>query len=152
MPVTSFLLGGRLIRRWGAAAVIALGLCLFAAGFVVLAAGVGPAPDATIVVAGMMLAGVGVGLAYPTAMAAATSVLPTSSFATGSGVVNMTRQAALAVGVALVVAMVGRAQEPAARLLAFERAWWVMAAILLLGLVPLRLFPRRPGLLLARGA
>ena len=152
VPVTSFLLGGRLIRRWGPVAVIALGLGLFAAGFVLLALRVGLVPDAASVVAGMVLAGIGIGLAFPTTMAAATSVLPVSSFATGSGVVNMTRQAALAVGVALFVAIVGPAQDPAARLVAFERAWWTMAAILALGLVPLRLFPRRQPSLLAQKA
>lgn len=143
VPVTSFLLGGRLIRRWGSGRVIALGIGLFAAGFGYFALRVGLRPDVGAIVPGMMVAGVGIGLAYPAAMAAATSVLPASSFATGSGVVSMVRQAALAVGVAVFVAIVGTAQGPAAHLAAFERAWWAMAVILALGLAPLALFPRR---------
>ncbi len=143
VPVTSFLLGGRLIRRWGAAAVIAVGIGLFAAAFAFLALRVGSRPDVMAVLPGMLLAGIGIGLAYPATMAAATSVLPASSFATGSGVVNMTRQAALAIGVALFVALVGSAGDAATRLAAFGRGWWVMVAVLLLGLPPLLLFPRR---------
>ncbi len=145
VPVTSFLLGGRLIRRWGSAKVIALGICLFAAGFAFFALRVGLHPDALTILPGMLLAGVGIGMTYPASMAAATSVLPTSSFATGSGVVNMMRQAALAVGVALFVAIIGTVQDAPARLAAFERAWWVMVVVLLLGFLPLLLFPRRQG-------
>jgi hypothetical protein len=46
-------------------------------------------------------------LPLPTLMGLGTSMLPGSSFATGSGVINMVRQIGLAVGVAIFVAIVG---------------------------------------------
>ena len=63
-------------------------------------------------VAGMALFGIGVGLTFPTLMGVGTTALPASSLSTGSGVINMTRQAALAIGVALFVAIVGAADSP----------------------------------------
>jgi hypothetical protein len=68
--------------------------------------------------------------------------LPVSSFATGSGVINMIRQAALAIGVAIFVAVVGAPASQAERLVAFHRGWWIMAAITGLSLIPTFLFIR----------
>jgi hypothetical protein len=48
----------------------------------------------------------------------------------------MIRQASLAVGVALFVAIVGTPGSPAARLAAFHRGWWIFVGIVLVGLVP----------------
>ena len=62
--------------------------------------------------------------------------LPPSSFATGSGVVNMIRQTGMAIGVAILVALVGGGGAPTEQLHAFHLAWWVMAAITALGLAP----------------
>ncbi len=64
------------------------------------------------------------------------AALPPSSFSTGSGVINMIRQSALAVGVAIFVAVAGSASSPAERLAAFHRGWWIMAAVTALGLIP----------------
>lgn len=137
VPITSLAVAGRLIKRIGSAAVIALGVALFAAGIVWWAATIGLAPDATTAVIGIVLVGAGVGLTYPTLMGAGTAALPPSSFATGSGILNMTRQTALALGVALFVAIVDTPHTPIERLAAFDRGWWVVAAVVLLSLVPL---------------
>jgi hypothetical protein len=51
------------------------------------------------------------------------------------GVVNMVRQAAIAVDVAIFVAVVASPGSSVARLAAFHRGWWVMTAITALGLV-----------------
>jgi EmrB/QacA subfamily drug resistance transporter len=139
VPVTSFLVAGRLIARFGAAAVLALGILLFALGFVWFATVPGLTPSMADALVGMLLTGTGVGLTYPTLMGVGTGALPPSSFATGSGVLNMTRQTCLAVGVALLVAILGAPQSPLARLDAFDRAWWAMAGITLLSVVPLML-------------
>ena len=136
VPITSLLLAGRLIGRFGVAPVLVAGVAFFVAGLVVWATMIGPEPNVIAFVAGIMATGVGVGLTFPTLMGAGTSALPPSSFATGSGVINMVRQSALAVGVALFVAVIAAAQTPAQRLAAFHTGWWLMAAITALALVP----------------
>jgi hypothetical protein len=81
-------------------------------------------------------------LILPTLMGFGTSALPASSLATGSGVINMVRQIGFAVGVAMFVAIVGSPGSAEAHIAAFRLAWWVMAAVTALGLVPLLLFRR----------
>ena len=142
VPVTSLLLAGRLIKRIGAGWVTALGIVLFAAGMAWFAAVLGLAPSMPAALVGMAFLGIGVGLTYPTLMGAGTAALPPSSFATGSGILNMTRQTALALGVAIFVAILGTPQGPVQRLAAFDRAWWVIAGVTLLGLLPLGLLRR----------
>jgi hypothetical protein len=75
-------------------------------------------------------------------MGVGTSSLPPSSFATGSGVINMIRQAFLAIGVAIFVAIIGSPVSPVARETAFHKGWWVTAAIAALGLFPTFFFIR----------
>jgi len=57
--------------------------------------------------------------------------------------VNMIRQTGMAIGVAMLVALVGGGGAPTERLHAFHLAWWVMAAITAVGFAPLMLF-RKP--------
>jgi hypothetical protein len=136
VPITSLFLAGRLIARFGAAPVITGGILFFAAGSAYWATVIGLEPSALLVVVGMVPTGIGVGLAFPTLMGVSASGLPSSSFATGSGVINMIRQAALAVGVAMFVAIIGSPASPAERVVAFRRGWWVMVVIVALGLIP----------------
>jgi hypothetical protein len=96
----------------------------------------GVEPNAALVVAGMIPTGIGVGLTFPTLMGVGMAGLPSSSFATGSGVINMIRQAALAIGVAIFVAIVGSPATLDERVGRFHLGWSVMALIVLLGLVP----------------
>ncbi|WMT78685.1 MFS transporter [Bradyrhizobium sp. Ash2021] len=136
VPITSLLFAGRLIKRFGPAPVITAGIVFFAAGLICWASAIRLEPNAVFVVLGMIPTGIGVGLTFPTLMGVSAAALPPSSFATGSGVINMIRQAALAVGVAIFVAIIGSPASPAERLAAFHRGWWVMAAITALGLIP----------------
>ena len=145
VPVTSLLLVGRLIARFGAAAVVAAGLLVFAAGVIVWAVLAGPEPSLTFAVLCVIPSGIGVGLTLPTLMGLGTSALPASSFATGSGVINMIRQIGFAIGVAIFVALVGSTGSAEAHRAAFRFAWGVMAAITALGLIPLVLRPRKAG-------
>jgi MFS family permease len=142
VPLCSFLVAGRLIRRFGPAAVVSLGLVAFAAGLAWWARATTLQPDYSSVLGGMLLTGAGVGLTLPTLMASAAGSLPPPSFATGSAVVNMIRQIGLAVGVAVLVVVLGTPGTPAAALAAFHRGWEVAAAIALAGLVPTLLFLR----------
>ena len=136
VPVTSLFFAGRLIARFGAGAVITTGIIVFMLSFVWWATALGLEPNFALAVIGIVPAHIGVGLTFPTLMGVSTSSLPPSSFATGSGVINMIRQAALAIGVALFVALLGSPVSAAARLQAFQQAWWIMAAITALGLIP----------------
>jgi EmrB/QacA subfamily drug resistance transporter len=136
VPITSLLFSARLIARFGTAAVVTAGILFFVAGLGCWATLIGAEPNALLVAMGMIPTGIGVGLTFPTLMGIGTSALPSSSFATGSGVINMIRQAALAVGVAIFVAIVGSPASPMERLAAFHRGWWITAAIAALGLIP----------------
>jgi EmrB/QacA subfamily drug resistance transporter len=136
VPITSLLFAGRLIARFGAAAVITAGVLFFSAGLAAWATLISAEPNVALVVLGMIPTGIGVGLTFPTLMGVSAASLPPSSFATGSGVINMIRQAALAVGVAMFVAIIGSPISPAERVVAFHRGWWIMAVITLLALVP----------------
>ena len=144
VPITSLFFGSRLIARFGPAAVIVAGIVAFAAGLIAWATLFRAEPDVVIALIGIMLTGTGVGLTFPTVMGAGTAALPSSSFATGSGVINMIRQAALAVGVAIFVAVVGQPVGVNAQIQAFHLAWWILAGITLISAVPALLLIRRP--------
>src|SRR5258705_1431323 len=106
---TALLLAERLIKRFGSGVVIAIGASFFATGMLWFALFAGLNPDYLVdFFPGLVLIGVGVGLALPTMMASATSELPPENFATGSAVVNMLRQVGLAIGVAGLLAGLGK--------------------------------------------
>ena len=142
VPIVSLLIAGRLIQRFGPAPVIAAGLLSFAAGSAWWAMAASLEPSYATVIGGMALIGAGTGLCLPTMMGTATGALPASSFATGSGVINMIRQTGMAVGVAAFVAIIGTPGSLLERLVAFRHAWWAMAAVVALGLVPALLLRR----------
>jgi MFS family permease len=134
VPLFSFLIAGRLIERFGPGLVIAAGSTIFAAGMTWMALAAGLRPDYVgDVLGGLILTGIGVGLTLPTMMATAAASLPPTSFATGSAVVNMLRQVGLAVGVAVLIAVLGTPGSPAAVLAAYQRGWIVTAAVALSG-------------------
>jgi hypothetical protein len=58
-------------------------------------------------------------------------------------VINMIRQTGMAIGVAMLVAIVGGGGAPVERLHAFHLAWWAMAAVTAVGFAPLVLL-RKP--------
>jgi EmrB/QacA subfamily drug resistance transporter len=138
VPLISFGVAGHLIRRYGSAAVVSAGSLCFSAGLAWWALAVTSAPDyVSGVLGGMLLSGVGVGLTLPTLMASAAASLPPHSFATGSAVINMIRQTGLALGVAILVAVLETAAvHHAPRLAAYQYAWWLAAAISAAGIVP----------------
>jgi MFS family permease len=145
VPLFSFLVAGRLIARFGPGLVIAAGSSIFAAGAAWWALAAGLVPDyAGEMLGGMLLTGIGVGLTLPTLMATGASSLPPQSFATGSAVVNMLRQVGLAIGVAVLIAVLGSPASPAATLDAYDRGSWVIVAVAFAGgLIGLALL-RRP--------
>jgi EmrB/QacA subfamily drug resistance transporter len=145
VPFMAFVVVGRLVTRYGPALVIGLGSLTFGAGVSWWALAIGSRPNyVSGVLGGMILTGLGVGLTLPTLMATASSCLPPPSFATGSAVINMIRQTGLAVGVAVLVAVLGTTEPGGLELDAFRRAWWVTAAIAFAGIVPAVTLLRHP--------
>jgi EmrB/QacA subfamily drug resistance transporter len=146
VPIFSFGVAGWLIRRFGPGAVIAAGAVIFAVGSAWWAAAVTIRPDyVSGQLGGMILTGIGVGLTLPTFMATGASSLPPSSFATGSAVINMLRQVGLAVGVAVLVAVLGTPHGSSATLSAYRHGWEVIALASVLAAVA-------GGFILRRGA
>jgi EmrB/QacA subfamily drug resistance transporter len=137
VPLVAFLVAGRLIARYGPAPVIAVGSFLFGAGVAWWALAMTPEPDYLKgALGGMLLTGIGVGLTLPTMMATASASLPPPAFATGSAVINMIRQTGLALGVAVLVAVLGTGTANSSSLDAFRHAWWLTAAVAFLAIIP----------------
>lgn len=146
VPFISFVVAGRLIGRYGPAPVIAAGSLLFGAGVAWWALAVTVDPDyLSGILGGMIMTGIGVGLTLPTMMATASSTLAPEAFATGSAVINMLRQTGLALGVAVLIAVLGTStSHHSSSLDAFRHGWWVAAVISCAGVVPAVTLLRSP--------
>jgi EmrB/QacA subfamily drug resistance transporter len=134
VPLFAFV-GQRLAQRLTGGVIALLGSLLWAAGMVLIALSVDGRPDYLAdVLPGWLVAGVGVGLALPTLLAAATAGLPPSRTATGSALANTSRQIGIVVGVAVLVAVFG---TPATGevLDSFDRAWLALAGIAVLAAI-----------------
>jgi EmrB/QacA subfamily drug resistance transporter len=146
VPLFAFLVAGRLIARFGPGRVIAAGATIYAAGATWWTLRSGLTPNYVgEMLPGMLMTGIGVGLTLPTFMSTGASALPPHAFATGSAVVNMLRQVGLAIGVAVLVAVIGTPHTGAQQLSAFQHGWIVIAATALLAAVSgaVLLRPRR---------
>jgi hypothetical protein len=85
-------------------------------------------------------------------MATATASLPPHAFATGSAIINMIRQTGLALGVAILVAVLGTgATRGTAPLVSFQHAWWLTATISFAGAIPALVLLRHRGPAVAPG-
>jgi EmrB/QacA subfamily drug resistance transporter len=103
---------GRFIARYGAKRVAGAGGILFAlgCGWMILSMSESPAFLVQVLPASLLV-GMGIGLSLPSSTAAGVSNLPPSRFSTGSAVLNMSRQVGSAVGVAVLVAIIGGASR-----------------------------------------
>lgn len=139
--------GQRLSGTVPAGRLVAAGCLLLAAGGALAILLVDSDPNyAGALLPGWLVGGVGVGLALPTLLSAATVDLPPARTSTGSAVVTMSRQLGTVIGVSVVVAVLGT-PTPAGALDAFQRTWTVIAVTAAVaGLVALRMSPRRPGM------
>jgi EmrB/QacA subfamily drug resistance transporter len=121
---TSVGLAGRL----GAGITAALGCSVFAASAVVAYVAESSTPRyLDVMLPVVVMLGLGVLLALPTLVAAATASLPPERLATGSGVISMARQLGFTLGVALFVAVVGTSGGGREQLVAFRHAWLAIA-------------------------
>ena len=118
--------GGVLGQRYGQRFVGAAGALLFAAGMLWFRAHISASPNyATALLPAQLLGGAGVGLVLPTLSAAATGPLPPARFATGTAVLGMSRQLGSALGVAILVAIIGH-PSPGGAVDAFRNGWTFM--------------------------
>lgn len=145
MVPTFAVVAGKLASRIPIGGVAALGCLLFSAGALFVLLRIGPAPDyISEMLPGFIIGGVGVGLALPTILAAATANLPPQRFATGSAVVNMSRQIGSVLGISVLIALVGTPLSYPAAHSAFMHAWLAIALFAAIGAVTaIGITPRR---------
>lgn len=118
--------GGVLSGRIGPRAVGAIGAALFSLAGVWWATHLGVEVHyAADYLPGMLIGGMGVGFVNPALASAATAQLPPARLATGSAVLTMSRQFGSALGVALLVAVIGT-PSPSEVESAFHDAWWML--------------------------
>jgi EmrB/QacA subfamily drug resistance transporter len=135
VPVVAAL-AHRLAARVPIGVVVAVGCLALGGGSLMIAASVGREPAyASALLPGWLVGGVGVGLALPSILSAATSDLPAAEVATGSGVISMNRQIGTAIGVSLLVAILGTPVDFAAAHTAFQQSWAALAAVTVLAAI-----------------
>jgi len=136
--------GGLLGHRYGQRFVGLAGALLFAAGGIWWRSHLGLRPAyASALLPTQLLGGAGVGLVLPTLSAAATAPLPANRFATGTAVLGMSRQLGSALGVAILVAILGH-PSPGSVLGAYRDGWtFLIGAALVAGLALLAVGPVR---------
>lgn len=102
-----------------------LGAILMGGGGVLIGTSLTVRPHyATEILPGWVLEGIGVGLAIPTIIRAASAGLAPHQTSTGSAVVQMGRQLGSVIGVAILVIVVGSSSITAGDLDRFTRSWW----------------------------
>jgi EmrB/QacA subfamily drug resistance transporter len=138
------MLSGPLARRIGNGTVAALGNLMFGCGVLSWLFLVGIVPRyAPEVLPGLLITGIGVGLALPTLISASATALPPQRFATGSGILNMARQIGAVLGVAVLVSVLGAARSPSTALIAFRHGWDAVVAVSALAVLASLLLLRR---------
>jgi EmrB/QacA subfamily drug resistance transporter len=131
MAATFAFPGGILGQRYGQRFVGAAGALLFAGGSLWFRTHMGATPHyASELLPAQLLTGAGVGLILPTLSAAATGPLPPARFATGTAVLGMSRQLGSALGVAVLVAIIGH--PGAGGVIDAYRDGWTMIIVLAL--------------------
>jgi len=121
--------GTILATRFGQRFIAAIGALLFAGGGVWWLTHLGVQPQyLTGFLPGMLLGGSGVGFVIPTLASAVAGSLPPARFATGSAVYGMTRQFGIALGVAVLIAVLSSAGSSGA-LASFRDGWAVMMGL-----------------------
>ena len=135
---------GPLVRRFGPGVVAAVGNLFFAAGLVWRVFSVETTPHyVTDLLPSMLLTGIGVGLALPTLISTSATALPSERFGTGSAIVNTSRQIASALGVAILVTILGVPASASAAKNVFQHGW-IAAGAANVGAAIVCLWLRRP--------
>lgn len=120
-------IGSRIGARFGAGPVAATGCGFVIVGAMSWVALLTNEPAyLTHQLPGLLLTGVGVGLVLPNIAAAVASTLPPASLATGTAVLSASRQVGAALGVAILVALLGAAAISGTAD-DFDQAWMLIA-------------------------
>jgi NTE family protein len=123
----------RMAERYGHRVVLVGGGLLWGAAVLWLTARVGPTPAfVSEWLPATVLLGLGAGITLPNLSGAAVASAPGESFATATGLNSVARQVGAALGVAIVVAILGT-PSPAEAPAAFDHAWSFAAGCLLAG-------------------
>jgi EmrB/QacA subfamily drug resistance transporter len=144
LVVPTAIVCGRLASRFGHKALLVIGSLLFALGCLWYARipGVEPAYLRTWL-PGTPLTAIGIGMVLPSLSAAAVAHLPPARFGVGSAVNQAVRQMGAVLGVALTVALAGRA---APQLADFRTLCWIeiaLAVVTAVACLPVDTQPRR---------
>jgi EmrB/QacA subfamily drug resistance transporter len=124
---------GRLSGTLGFRRVLLVGFGVFAAGLLWYATATGLHPDFLGVwLPGSLIVGLGIGMTFPVLSAAAVSSLHQERFAVGSAVNQTARQVGGALGVALLVVILGTPSDPGRALENFHHLWWYAASMAML--------------------
>lgn len=121
--------GSLLSRRFGERTIATIGSVLFAVSGLWWLRTVGLEPHyVSEFLPGWLIGGAGVGFVIPTLASASAAALPPSRFATGSAVYGMTRQFGIALGIAILIAVLGTPRG-AQVLPAFRSGWEVTVGL-----------------------
>ncbi len=121
---------GKLAAKRGFRSVLLAGFVVFTGGLSWYATLVGATPDYLARwLPATLLTGLGIGLTFPVLGAAAVSSLHSSRFAVGSAVNQTARQVGGAIGVAILVAVLGSGARHPAGLDSFRHLWIYCAAM-----------------------
>ncbi|MET0910647.1 MAG: DHA2 family efflux MFS transporter permease subunit [Ilumatobacteraceae bacterium] len=120
---------GKLAARIGFRPVLLFGATSFALGLLSYVLRVEATPNYLgSWLPGTLLVGVGIGFTFPVLSAGAVSSLPPARFAVGSAVNQTARQIGGALGIAVLVALIGSQRQLANPLDGFEQLWMFAAA------------------------
>jgi EmrB/QacA subfamily drug resistance transporter len=121
---------GRVASRIGFRSVLLAGSVAFAGGLAWYATRVGLQPAyVSQWLPATLVTGLGIGLTFPVLSAAAVSSLPPERFAVGSAVNQTARQIGGAIGIALLVVILGTPSSPLAALHHFQHLWIYSASM-----------------------
>ena len=121
---------GKMAGRYGFRRVLLSGFVVFTAGLVWYATHVGVhAEYLRIWLPGTLVVGLGIGLTFPVLSAAAVSSLHPQRFAVGSAVNQTARQVGGALGIAVLVVILGTPSGALQALGNFHHLWWFAASM-----------------------
>ncbi|HVA53450.1 MAG TPA: DHA2 family efflux MFS transporter permease subunit [Acidimicrobiales bacterium] len=121
---------GKLAGRFGFRRVLMVGFVVFTGGLLWYVWRVGLTPDYVRVwLPGTIIVGLGIGLTFPVISAAAVSSLEAKRYAVGSAVNQTARQVGGALGVALLVVILGTPTNAVQALRNFHHLWWYVASM-----------------------